>query len=176
MRRRYRAPRRTSIVLAILAALAVWRVWTQQRQPGAPEALPPGTYEVARVVDGDTLLLANRARVRLIGVDSPEAVRPDHPVESWGREATQFSQAFVRDARNRVRLELDRERKDRFDRFLAYVWADDRLLNEELIRAGLARARTEFSYSQAMKRRFRAAEAEARQNRRGIWSDAESRS
>jgi micrococcal nuclease len=135
-----------------------------------PEALPPGAYQVGRVVDGDTLLLSNGARVRLIGADTPETVKPNHPVEPWGKEATQFTREFV--AGGEVRLEFDREEKDKYGRFLAYVWVDDRMLNEELIRAGLARAEPQYRYAAAMKRRFMRAEAEARKAGHGIWSGA----
>ncbi len=135
-----------------------------------PEALPEGTYRVERVVDGDTLIVEGGARVRLIGADTPETVKPDHPVEPYGPEARGYTEQFIGDARGTVRLQLDRQRKDRFDRFLAYVFAGDRMLNEELVREGLARARTEFDYSPSMKRRFRRAEEEARSAGRGIWS------
>jgi micrococcal nuclease len=126
------------------------------------------TYAVERVVDGDTVLLANGARVRLIGVDTPEAAYDGRPAEPWAREATQFTERFV--AEGRVLLRFDRERVDRHGRFLAYVWVGERMLNEELLRAGLARARTEFRYRDSVKRTFRRAEAEARDARRGIWS------
>ena len=45
------------------------------------------------------------------------------------------------------------------------------MLNEELIRAGLARAKLQYRYSAAKKARFRRAEAEARAARRGVWSE-----
>lgn len=155
------------IAVAIVAAVLLYRL----RGPvdvSAPEALPEGRYRVARVVDGDTLLLANGARVRLIGADTPETVKPEHPVEAWGPEATRFTRQFV--AGGEVRLQMDREKVDRYGRFLAYVWVGERMLNEELIRAGLARARLEFRYAPSMKTRFRKAEEEARQAQRGIWS------
>jgi micrococcal nuclease len=123
---------------------------------------------VQRVVDGDTLLLDRGVRLRLMGVDTPETVKPNVAVESFGPEATQFTRDFV--AGGRVRLQFDQERVDRFGRWLAYVWVDDRLLNEELLRAGLARWEPQFHYSLAMKTRFRRAEAAARSAGRGIWS------
>ena len=150
----------------LLAALLAW--WQWQREPSPPEALPEGRFRVDRVVDGDTLLLANGARIRLIGADTPETVKPGVPKQAWGPEATRFTQDFV--AGGTVRLQMDRERVDRYGRFLAYVWVEDRMLNEELIRSGLARARTEFFYSRSMKTRFTRAEQEAKDAGRGIWS------
>lgn len=157
------------LLLAVTAVLLVGRaVWPPGEPPPPPVAIEGREYQLERVVDGDTLLLANRARVRLIGVDTPETVQPGHPVEPWGPEATAFTRAFTE--RGTVRLQLDRERKDRYGRFLAYVWVDGRMLNEELLRAGLARAKLGYPYSEAMKRRFRRAEREAKEHQRGIWS------
>jgi micrococcal nuclease len=139
-------------------------------RPTGPESLEEGIHEVRRVVDGDTLLLESGARVRLEGVDTPETVRENHPVEPWGPEASQYTKDFVREAGGRVRLTFGNERVDDYGRFLAFVWHGDRLLNEELVRAGLARAQLQWRYSTTMKRRFRLAEDEARAAQRGIWS------
>ncbi|HBO44009.1 MAG TPA: thermonuclease [Planctomycetaceae bacterium] len=156
------------LLILLLIVLGAWRYWDEQNQPGTFDELTEGPHRVERVVDGDTLKLANKARIRLIGADTPETVKPNHPVEPWGPEATDFTNRFIGD--EPVRLEFDGDRKDRFDRHLALVWVGDRMLNEELIRAGLARARTEFPYSQSKKRLFRQAEDEAKAAGRGIWS------
>ena len=121
-----------------------------------------------RVVDGDTLLLANGARVRLIGADTPETVKPNHPIEFCGPEATDFTERFV--AGGEVRLEFDGPRQDKYRRFLAHVWVGEKMLGEELVRAGLARAKTHYRYSEEAKARLRNAEAAARAADRGIWS------
>ena len=164
-RRRPRLP--TAFVLLILALVA-WRAWRQTSRPAPPELLPEGYYQVERVVDGDTLLLANQARVRLQGVDTPETKKPEYPVEPWGPEASRFTVDFVADGK--VKLEFDVERLDKYDRFLAYVYKDGRMLNEELVRAGLATAELGFRYSDSKKRLFKQAEDEAKAARRGIWS------
>ena len=156
------------LAAAVLAALLAARVWYDRREPQRPEVLAEGTYQVARVTDGDTLVLTNEARVRLIGVDTPELSGPHTAEEPLGRQAKAFTEQFL--IGGEALLRFDRERVDRYDRFLAYVYVEDRLLNEELVRAGLARARTEFRYSESMKRRFRRAEQEARAARLGIWS------
>jgi micrococcal nuclease len=155
------------VFLLALAALQQWRPELFQRP--APRVLESGAYRVARVVDGDTLVLADPAeRVRLIGADTPETVKPNWPVEPWGPEASAFTRKFL--SGGEVRLEFDDEPRDKYGRILAYVWVGDRMLNEELIRAGLARAELQYHYSAAHKARFRRAEAAARTARRGIWS------
>ncbi len=170
MSRRFRRRRtRPAVFFLLLFALISVRLWQTQRQPRPPEALFEGDYRVERVIDGDTLLLANHARVRLQGIDTPETVKPDHPVEAWGLEATAFTREFV--AGGTVRLQFGLERKDQYDRFLAFVWVGDRMLNEELVRAGLATAELGFHYRPAMKRRMAAAEDEAKAAKRGMWSN-----
>jgi micrococcal nuclease len=154
--------------------VVVWRLLTGDHAPAPPELLAEGIHEVRRVVDGDTLLLASGARVRLQGIDTPETVHEGFAVEAWGPQASQFTKDFVARAGGRVRLTFSLERKDRHDRFLAFVWNEDTMLNEELVLAGLAHARLDYRYSGTMKRRLAKAQDEARQAGRGIWSEGRS--
>jgi len=158
--------RRLLVLLALLGLAGLQTVRGCSADPPA-ETMPAGEAQVERVVDGDTLLLANRVRVRLIGVNAPESVKPDSPVEPFGPEASAFTKQFI--AGGPARLEFDKERTDQYGRTLAYVWVGNKMLNEELLRAGLAKWERHYNYSQAMKTRFRHAEQEARDARRGIW-------
>ena len=166
-----RSPRRAIVFFALLLIAVALRYGFFPAEAPSPPALDAGEYDVRRVVDGDTLLLTNGARVRMLGVDTPETVMPDHAVEPWGPEASKFTKQAIASHGGRVRLQFDRERQDRFERFLAYVWLEDKLLNEELVRRGLATAELQYNYSPAMKRRLQRAEAAARQERVGIWED-----
>jgi len=171
VRGRLRRHRRRLPLLVVLAlALIALAVRSLRTRGPAGDAVfdSPGPFRVQRVVDGDTLLLEGGTRVRLIGVDTPETKHPHRPVEPLGVEAAKFTRRHVQG--RRVTLRFDRERRDRYRRVLAYVYAGDWFLNEELIRAGYSRAVTRFPYSSRMKKRFRAAEAEAREARRGIWA------
>lgn len=131
---------------------------------------PPtsGEYAVERVVDGDTLLLAGGERVRLLGIDAPESVKPNSPVEPFGPEASQAVRDYVRAAGDRIRLETENKR-DKYGRLLGVAWAGDICINEALVEAGLARVERQYSYPQSLKARLLAAEARARAARRGIW-------
>lgn len=155
----------------VVLLLIAYRQWQGPDADYTPRNLPPpATAEltVRRVVDGDTILFEPDLRVRLIGVDAPESVKPESPVEPFGPEASQFTKDFLRGGV--ARLEYDREKFDQYNRPLAYVWVGDRMLNEELLRAGLARWERNYNYSGEKKVRFRAAEREAKEARRGIWS------
>lgn len=156
--------------MALSVVLVQW--WRLDLSEPLVERPSDGVYQVERVIDGDTLLLTNRQRVRLQGIDTPETVRPDHPVERWGPEAGAFTRRFVADAGDEVRLSFGAERIDRYGRWLAFVWHGERLLNEQLVREGLAEARLGYRYAGRMKRRLREAQEWARVNGRGLWAKA----
>lgn len=168
----------TLVLLVVLIAARQWRDAQPPRTTSTPStpASPPSANErptlvrVQRVVDGDTLLLVGGERVRLIGIDTPESVKPDTPPEPFGHAASRFTKQLA-EGRD-VRLEFDRHREDQFGRTLAFVYVGDLLLNEEIIRQGFSRAETRFNFRSDFQRRFVAAEKEARAARRGIWSVA----
>ena len=177
-RRIRRDPLSQVIYVLVVAGLLLIGWWLEPHlatNPVAtrnPGALENASYEVLRVVDGDTLLLREgRIRVRLQGVDTPETVKENAAVEQWGPEATAYTERFVREAGNTVQITVDGEGVDQYGRHLAFVWHDGRLLNEELVAAGLAHARLGYDYSQGMKDRLRAAQNQARRARLGIWSE-----
>jgi micrococcal nuclease len=123
-------------------------------------------YKVKRVIDGDTLLLINGERVRLIGVDTPETKHPQKPVEYFGREAYLFTKEMV-DGKE-ARFEFDRQKRDRYGRLLAYVYLlDGTFLNAEIIKQGYGFAYTKFPFKYMEE--FRRYEREAREKRKGLW-------
>jgi micrococcal nuclease len=177
-RRIHRDPR-SQLVYVILLLLFIGLSWwlepllpTNDVPTRSPGALDNGVYEVSRVVDGDTLLLKkDLLRVRLQGVDTPETVKENTAVQDWGPEASEFTQRFIKDAGMKVDITVDGEGVDQYGRHLAFVWYDGRLLNEELIANGLARAKLGYDYSQRMKDRLRTAQDRAQRAKLGIWSN-----
>lgn len=125
---------------------------------------------VTRVVDGDTAeMLVDGAEVdvRFIGIDTPEAVAPDRPVECFGRRASAYTEARLRG--RTVRLEFDVERTDRFGRTLAYVWVGRELFNETLVAQGYAVVTT-FPPNVRYVDRLIDAQRDARTAGRGLWT------
>lgn len=172
--RRNRWPQFLTSATVVVLFLLGWWLETRFLAPSGWQRplgeLSPGEYDVERVVDGDTIILkVSQLRVRLQGVDTPETVKPNAPVEAWGRAAAAYTTSFLDDADWRVRIEIDGEPVDRYGRHLGFLWHDGRLLNEELVNEGLARAKTTFDFSQPMKDRLRAAQAAAQAARRGLW-------
>ncbi len=103
---------------------------------------------VERVIDGDTLVLEGGERVRLIGVDTPETVHPQKPVEYFGKEASKFTRGMVEGKRARLEYEHGVPQKDRYGRTLAYVYLENgMLLNLEIIERGYGHAYTRFPFS-----------------------------
>ena len=142
----------------------------------AVEFLPPAgvPIRVIRAVDGDTLLLDNGYRIRLLGVNTPETKHPDRPAEPFGPKASAFTQSLVE--QRTITLEFDRERLDNYRRVLAYVYLDDgSLLNQRLIEAGFSPAVVSFPIRSDRKRLFEETERAAQQNLRGIWTLPERR-
>lgn len=117
---------------------------------------------VTRVIDGDTIEIKGGTRVRYIGVDTPE------PGECFGKEATEANSRLV--ANKKLKLETDIQTHDRYGRLLAYVWIGELMVNEELVRQGAA---TVTTYAPNVKYTdiFLGAQQEARDGRRGLWSD-----
>ena len=123
-------------------------------------------YKVERVIDGDTLILLNGEKVRLIGVDTPETKHPQKPVQYFGIEAYKFTKQMAEG--KVVKLEYDWQRRDRYHRLLAYVYLmDGTFLNAEIIKQGYGFAYTRYPFKYLEE--FRLYQREAREKKRGLW-------
>jgi micrococcal nuclease len=163
--------RRSLALLAVSVAALAFAL--SSRSHGSDEA-PGATLSgrVVRVVDGDTIrvALAGRVeRVRYIGIDTPESVKPGTPVQCYAHRAAAENSRLV--GGRRVRLVLDVESRDRFGRLLAYVYraSDGLFANDALVRRGFARTLT-IPPNVRFAARFRALAAAARREHRGLWS------
>ena len=121
---------------AAVVALAIGR--------GGESHAGPLHGHVVRVVDGDTIQVrldgGRTERVRYIGVDTPESVKPDTPVQCFAKKASHFNAGLV-DGRD-VTLKTDAEQRDRYGRLLAYVYTGSSFVNRELVARGYARTLT----------------------------------
>ena len=144
---------------------------------------PTGPTEIGRVVaitDGDTIRVVidgEEHRLRYIGIDTPESVVPDAPIEPFALAAHAANSALV--SHKEVVLEKDVSETDQFDRLLRYVWLPPeegrpgsgwRLVNLVLVRAGLAEA-VDYPPDTKHSAILHAAEEEARAAGYGLWTD-----
>lgn len=125
-------------------------------------------YRVLRVVDGDTLDIQTVGKVRLIGIDAPESVKPDTMPECYGKEASEILKGLV--GSESVQLVYDVERYDQYGRALAYVYRsrDGLFINAELVRIGAAEAR-EYRPNTNKSIQLEDLEVESRKEMRGLW-------
>jgi endonuclease YncB( thermonuclease family) len=132
--------------------------------------LRAGRAEVVAVVDAETLLLKQPAvdgqpefvgEVRLLGIAVSESLRTGQSI-AFLKKLTESGIANV---------ELDKRRVDHDGRLLAYVYAGDLHLSEELVAAGWARVHTYPGDSMSVNRKLLAAQASAKRQRLGIWSE-----
>ena len=154
--------RATCLLLIILAALA----WGCDRAPHQPSQ----QARVIQVIDGDTLVLAGGARVRLLGIDAPEMEREARPAEFLAHKSKVYLAKLTEG--KEVRLEYDQLRYDHYGRLLAYIFLPDHtLVNAAMLKEGLAHVYfhpSEVRYRETML----AAQREAMDARRGIWLKA----
>ena len=126
---------------------------------------------VTRVVDGDS--------VRFLGVDTPETVHPNKPVQYYGKEASNFTKDYLNG--KQVWLEYDKSPTDRYNRHLAYIWtAKPKTINESTMRKDMFNARLLLGgYAKVMiikpnkryEELFKKFEAEAKNSRKGLWGE-----
>jgi micrococcal nuclease len=160
------------VLLVVIAAAFGWQKVTGSSSSGGG---PASHARVVRVVDGDTILVAldgREERVRYIGVDTPESVKPGTPVQCYAKRASSFNKKLL--AGRSVRLVQDVEARDRYGRVLAYVYRepDGLFVNAELARDGYARTLT-IAPNVRYAGRFAALAAAARSAGRGLWSACE---
>lgn len=136
-----------------------------------PAFCPAGEYDkCVRVLDGDTIVLANGERVRLIGIDTTEKSHPLKPVEYFSEEATQFTKRLLEG--KEVKLEFDKDRRDKYGRLLTYVYlSDGTFANAEIIKQGYGFAYTKYPFK--YEELFVSLEEDARNNQQGYWKRGE---
>lgn len=176
------------LITAILAAAYfIYQNYFVEKTPAPlpePEIVataPPATTQVAttsaanleqalvsKVVDGDTIQLSDGRKVRYIGIDTPETVHPSKAVECYGQEASAKNKELI--LGKTVGLEKDVSDTDRYGRLLRYVYLDDVMINDLLVKEGYARVSTyppDVKY-QAI---FSASEKIAQEQNLGLWSE-----
>jgi micrococcal nuclease len=153
------------IILVLLTACSPASV---DRLVGGPP-LPDQAVKVnvARVVDGDTFVIDDGRKVRMIGINTPESVDPRRPVEYYGKEASRYAQSLIEG--KDVYLLEGTTPKDRYGRLLAWVWLPDgTFVNGDMIYQGYAQVYT-FADNPEYAEFLLTLQREAREAGRGLW-------
>lgn len=133
-------PNAGSLILMIAIVAVIGYDSLQDAKTEGPQAGASGTARVKRAVDGDTVILSEGlGSSRIVGVDTPETVKPDTPVQCFGPKASAFTKRVLKKG-HEVRYRVAREPVDSYGRTLVYIWLPDgRFFNAMLVRRGYAR-------------------------------------
>ena len=123
---------------------------------------------VERVIDGDTVVVDGVEHLRLIGINAPEYQPHRHHIDPYGKESASCARDRL-DGKT-VFLEYDVDRKDKYERTLAYVYSDaGELINRTLVAEGCAKAGY-YPPNGKHYRTIKEAELEAKVRRKGLWA------
>ncbi len=131
-----------------------------------------GGYEVARIVDGDTIEVmrdGESVKVRLLGINTPESVG-DRVHECFGKEASAYASSILKNQIVKLETDDSQDKYDKYGRLLAYVYLlDNQMANRKLIAEGYA---YEYTYDAPYKYQedFRALQSFAKRETRGLWA------
>jgi len=133
-------------------------------------------FIVSRIIDGDTIEVTHgseKLTIRYIGINTPETVKPNSPIECFGKQASAYNKEILQG--QEVTLESDIQDKDRYGRLLRYIYFKDKgngsvMVNKKLVEEGYAYA---SSYPPNVKYQdeFKEAERKARGNKKGLWGE-----
>lgn len=127
-----------------------------------------------KAIDGDTVKLMYKGKpmtFRLLLIDTPETKHPKKGVEKYGPEASAYTKKMVENAK-KIEVEFDKGQKtDKYGRGLAYIYADGKMVNQALVRQGLAKVAYVYKPNNTHEQLLRKSEAQAKKEHLNIWSE-----
>lgn len=128
-------------------------------------------FDVVKIFDGDTIVINinnKNETVRLLGIDTPESVHPNPKKNTkYGKMASLYTKKLL--TGKKVSIELDVQKRDKYKRLLAYVYLNNKMVNETIIENGFAKPLTiapNVKYTKKFTKLFQ----KARKNKKGLWS------
>ena len=127
-----------------------------------------------RCVDGDTAVFKVKKeskKARFLGVNTPESVKENSPVEPYGKQASNYTCNKLKKAK-KIEIEYDPKsnKEDNYGRLLVWVFVDDKLLQKDLVRLGYAEVKyvyNDYLYVDELKKE----EQKAKDKKLRIWSE-----
>ena len=125
---------------------------------------------LSKCVDGDTAYFMvdnNEIKTRFLAIDTPEST---NKIEPYGKEASKFTCSLLEEA-NKIEIEYDKnsDKTDKYDRHLVWVFIDDALLQDEIVKEGLAEVAylyDDYKYTSILKD----SEEKAKNKKINIWN------
>ena len=129
------------------------------------------TVTLNKCVDGDTAwfnLNNEKIKARFLAIDTPESTNKK---EKFGKEASELTCNLLKNA-NKIEIEYDdnSDKLDKYDRHLVWVFVDDLLLQDLIIKEGLAKVDYiygDYKYTNILEQ----SEVLAKTNKIGIWQE-----
>lgn len=139
-------------------------------KPGTTDRIP---VELVSTVDGDTAKFKYDGKTetfRFLLIDTPETKHPRIGKEPFGQEASDRTEALLNFAAN-IEVEFDvGQKKDKYGRYLAYIYVDDEMLNNVLVREGLAKVGYVYPPNTRYLSELESSQDKAKSEQIGIWS------
>jgi micrococcal nuclease len=130
--------------------------------------------KVSRVVDGDTVLLDDGRKVRMLNIDTPETVKENTPVMCYGKEASEYTKKIL--TGQSVSMISDKEKNDKYGRALRIIFLRgqdtanvEESINATLIKKGMARVGN-YKPNITYEKQFKELEKSAKNNKIGVWA------
>ena len=133
-----------------------------------PTLLPKQLVKLSYVIDGDTIIVDGKKKVRYIGINTPELKTQISPDECFARKALDENKKILEN--KQIFMEKDVSEVDKYNRLLRYVWANNTFVNDYLIRNGFAKIDT-YPPDTKYYLQFKQAQQEAKDNNRGLWRE-----
>ncbi len=160
-----RTPHRACLFSLLLVLTLTGYLFSFSVHEARADAVPGGRVaRVRRVIDGDTIVIGTGEHVRYIGIDTPEQG------EEFFEEARQMNMALLKAGQVEI-VECRGEKKDKYGRTLAWVYAGGRLVNGELLSMGLARLLLIPPCGLEKSTLLARLVWQARSSGKGLWSD-----
>ena len=145
--------------------------------PDICQANEKTTVKFKSCIDGDTANFKMKKeiiKVRFLAIDTPETKHPTKGTEPYGKEASEYTCKRLKEAK-KITLEFDSnsDKTDKYNRYLAWVFVDNSLLQNELVKKGYADVKYlygDYTYTDKLKASLK----NAKENKAGMWSETSS--
>ncbi|MBG3873566.1 thermonuclease family protein [Staphylococcus sp. mip270_02] len=143
---------------------------THKPKPGTTDRIP---VELSSKVDGDTAKFiydGNVQSFRFLLIDTPETKHPRLGKQPFGQEASDRTAELLNNA-NEIEVEFDvGQKQDKYNRYLAYIYVDGEMLNNILVREGLAKVAYVYPPNTRYLTKLENSQEAAKSEKIGIWS------